>query len=190
MTNTNQTNWYQNLIENIQEQEWYQNIVSTLPMFGLGSILGGLIGFSVLMDHYSPVPHYPQNKLITLTHALQIEQQNNPSNAQAIANQFGGMSNLEQAVSNYDNMTHINVNHSSLPNFNNGNAHLDSLVSSSNEVEAIVNLNYHTHEMQPVHGTKGLISEPVTVHHTITIGQSSINPALQQAPSNKLKGGE
>lgn len=186
MTNTQQTNWYQNLSEITQWQTWYQTAKGLLQV---SVAAGALLGFGVLVGYLNPTPFYPQNQLINLTHALQVEQHNNPSNAQAIANQFGGMSNLEQAVSNYDSMTPINVNHPSLPNFNNGNTHLDSLVSETNNSGVIINLTYHTHQTQPVSGTKGLICELVAVQHTMAISQHSINEALQQAPSKNVKGG-
>jgi hypothetical protein len=186
-TNTQQTNWYQNLIENIQDQSWYQNTITLAATLGLAGMIYGPV---LILEHLNPTPNYQQQNLIVLNQALHIEQHHNPSNAQAIANQFGGMSNLEQAVSNYVHIANLNVDHASVLNLNQGNVHLDSIVCATNNGEALVNLNYHTHSQQTIPGTKGLISEPGTINHTMGISPNSINLALQEAPSNNVKGGE
>lgn len=185
------------------------NFISTLESIAIAVGVGAFSALYLFQhDHTGNNYNAGQEQLYALTQALNAEQQVNPANAHNIANQFGGINNLESALTgniflgahpqNYFTYitaqptpfiapTPAQINGTQLTYLN--SIHPSTQVTPEGITNEVLELDYTVYSTHNHY--HGLIEEVESQNHTYTINPTLINQTLQEGTQVTLmEGGE
>jgi len=137
----------------------YVTALKYLGMIATPTAIGTFLAINVATNiAYNPPKYIPKEEIAIIAQATKLEQQVNPANAEAIANQLGGWSNLEAIVASSPEIGIVKFCNPDTPlkkNFNNANSttsgnanyattyYLQSITNSvDNNGQAMISISY------------------------------------------------